>query len=509
MIARRIYTRGKVTLCVAAAGCFILWLALTAEGLKGGFTGDDLMNLYGAVHAPPSEIAGDLLLFFRPSRTFRPAGTAFYRLLFEGFALNPLPLRIFCHGLILVNSILACFLLKRLAGSWEAGLMGAALHLCHREFGWFYVNGGLCYDLLCLFFYSLAFLYYLRARESGRPIGPLQLAIWSCLYVLCLGSKEMAVSLPLMIGVHELLHNPPTDWSGRALGRWLLNEGRVPMWGALMTLAFIVGRVYGPGALTSMEAYRPVVSLDAYLDHARHFLWCASGRPGWMKPGVAAVIAVLFVAVAIRSRLPALRFGLAWMLIGILPVAFIQQRGLDAVCIPSLGLALFVAAGLDSLAKRGGRIAALAIFLAILGRIPYEDMTVEVRRIRAVDAELRERLPEISGRARVLLLENPLPPHGWTMVQLIALRYRDRHPTTFRLDLVMKHWKPAEVADFEVVLSVVNGRLVLCDAAPFQRVAVSDLPHRACRQLENPGQYTQSPIPEPGKSQAGSPPEGE
>lgn len=480
----------RYALAAGVVVCLTVWFLLTAGGLKSGYTPDDLMNLYRAVQPPLREIVDEILLFFRPSSTYRPAGTLFYRLIYEGFGFNPVPLRVACQALILANTILAFFLLRRLSGSWRAGAFAAALHLFHREFCWFYVNSGLCYDLLCFFFYTAAFLYYLRMRDAGTPVSLDRLAVWSGIYLLCLSSKEVAVSLPVMIALYELLHRPPAGWRG--LPRWCWRDGRVALWGGVMTLAFLVGRLMGPATLTAMEAYRPVFRLGTLLDHEGHFFWLAFCRRGWMHPWVIAALVVALTGVALRYRLPALRLGLCWMLIGALPLAFIPQRGLDAVYIPTLGLALFAAAGLDALVRRNAHFGMLALLIvySVSGRIDFDAMNRDTRLIHAIDAQLVQVLPKIPDQARVLVLRNPLAPHDWGMVQLMGLRFRQQRPTTFRLDLILSHWRPSEVADFDVVLDYDSNRLVTCDASLFQRVAVRDLANRPCRQTLEPVEFS-------------------
>src|SRR5690606_32053249 len=103
------------------------------------------------------------VLFFRPSPTFRPTGSIFYRLLFEGWYFNALPYRIACYGLLLLNLGMAYALVRRISGSRLTAGIAVLLFAYHGRFAGLYCNTGLCYDLFCFFFYTAAFLYYLRA----------------------------------------------------------------------------------------------------------------------------------------------------------------------------------------------------------------------------------------------------------------------------------------------------------------------------------------------------------
>ena len=321
----------------AIAACFLYF---AGEGLHADFTHDDLMNLYVSWRVPATDHLRDIALFFRPSGSFRPAGALFYRTLFEGFGFNAAPFRIACYALMLVNLWLAYALARRLAGSRTTAALAALVFAYHGQFWCLYVSTGMCYDLLCFFFYAAAFLYYLKAREGGLPLGWGRVAVWSALYILCLNSKEMAVTLPAIIAVYELL-------AGQRVKAW-----RVPAVGAALTVLFIFGRVT---AMLSNAGYRPSFSARVYLEHAYRFLGYALYDPWWLSPWVAAAIALAVAAYAVWRGSPALRLAVAWMAIGILPVAFIEQRGFDAVYIPALALALAIALGMGGGAARPGR----------------------------------------------------------------------------------------------------------------------------------------------------------
>ena len=260
-------------LAAAAIAAYFFWFA--GAGLRADFTHDDLMNIHRSWRPPAAEHLRDILLFFRFSHSYRPVGSLFYQALFDQFGFNPLPYRVACYLLLLANLWLSYFLLRRLANSREAAAVAVLLYAYHWRFWPLYFNTGTCYDLLCLFFYALALLYDLRARERGVPLGWSQVAIWACLYVLCLNSKEMAVTLPAMIAVHELLRGRPRCW-------------RVPLVGGALTALFIAGRLAHPDGLAGMEAYRPVFHAEVYADRAYHFLSWALYEPAWLTPAAAA-----------------------------------------------------------------------------------------------------------------------------------------------------------------------------------------------------------------------------
>ncbi len=466
--------------CIAA-----YFLFFAGPGLRAGFTHDDLMNMERSWDPPITRHLGDTLLFWRVSPTFRPVGSLFYRLLFELFGFNPLPFRVACYLLLALNLWLAYALIRRLTKSREIAALTTLLWAYHREFWNLYVNTGTCYDLLCFFFYVAAFLYYLRARERKFPLGWRPIAIWSCLYVLSLNSKEMALTLPMVIAAYELLASPPGSWRPAGFWAWLRGEGRIPLVGAVLTALFVFGRLRGPEALPAMSAYHPLLRFNVYLSHAQHFLWAALCKPGWLTPAVVGAMGILLLAVTLISRRLPLRLAVVWMVVGILPVAFIPQRGLDAVYIPTLAFALFLATGLTRLAARPA-ILFVCVLLALValnlkyGRIPFEQATAEGRHIESVYDQLRGLHTVFPRGGRVLFLRDPFANEEWGSTFVAMLYSRDRSLYVQRLDRLQQHGDPADLVDFDVVLSYEQDQLLECDPARFNGQQIKSLAALGC-----------------------------
>ena len=72
--------------------------------------------------------------------------------------------------------------------------------------------GSFIYDVLCGFFYFAALTYYIHIREKEVYLRPLQLFGFLVLYVCALNCKEMAVTLPVIVLIYELLKCP--RWPG-------------------------------------------------------------------------------------------------------------------------------------------------------------------------------------------------------------------------------------------------------------------------------------------------------
>src|SRR5205085_568762 len=136
--------------------------------------------------------------------------------------------------ILLANIFLTYAVARRLSDSREVGALAALLGCYHSSFAPLYFDTGYIYDVLCYFFYFAALLIYLRTRQSGREFWGWPLAATAVLYICALNSKEMAVTLPLVIVIYELLYRKAPRRAARGV---LLM--------AAITLVFIVGRTTG------------------------------------------------------------------------------------------------------------------------------------------------------------------------------------------------------------------------------------------------------------------------
>ena len=346
----------RIALICAGISILGFFLILSADAFYAGFNRDDLMNLHWAWTRGFKGNITDALLFFRYSPTNRPVGSLFYERIFFYWGLAPAPYRVVCFLALAANLGIAGLWARKLTGSTATGLLTALLLSFHGWLTQLYMHIGFCFDIFCFLFYYLAFWWYLRERFAGRFPGLGAGGIWALLFALAMGSKEMAVSLPVMILLWELLFHPP-DWRRpRTWLRWVGHEGRIAVLGGLMVLAFIGGRLGAEHSLLTHEAYRPHIGLEKYLTFSStHLRWLVY-EARWTEPaaGRGAALAVLGVLAA-TSRVRAL--GLALLLIAVLPVAFISQRGLDSIYVALPGLALLLASFLvgvaESMTRRG------------------------------------------------------------------------------------------------------------------------------------------------------------
>src|ERR1035438_8019172 len=82
------------------------------------------------------------------------------------------------------------------------------------------------------------------------------------LYLCALNSKEMALTLPLVLRAYEFVYHRPVGWTPGKIGRWLLGPGRVMLYCAALNLVFLNGKTFGPDALLQAPGYRAELSLQ-------------------------------------------------------------------------------------------------------------------------------------------------------------------------------------------------------------------------------------------------------
>src|SRR4029450_7522523 len=177
--------------------------------------------------------------------------------LYHFFSLNPLPYRI-VHISILAATIPIFFCLAQLlSGSRAVAFLGALAMCYHGQMASLVFGGSFIYDVLCGFFYFAALTYYVRIREKGVRLRVGQLATFLALYVCALNSKEMAVSLPVIVLIYEALKYPwLSDWNEVSWRNWSVAIRAFVA--TRVTAIYIYGKLNGPRSLANLEAYRPV-----------------------------------------------------------------------------------------------------------------------------------------------------------------------------------------------------------------------------------------------------------
>jgi hypothetical protein len=328
-------------LCVI--GLLVYFLRFALPALAADFGDDEMINIYRHWQPGIWKILRLNLYFWRGEG--RPGGALYYLPLYHCFSLNPLPFNA-VRIIILTASIPLIYYLARLLSPSRAAAFLAVLAVCyHSNLAALVFRGAFIYDVLCGFFYFTAFAYYLRIREKGLTLGWKQVLVFLALYAGALNCKEMAVTLPVIALLYELLKCPRlTGWK-----EFLRRNGRLAIPALIagaVTVPYLFGKTRGPNALASLGSYRPNFSVETFIASNNHFIsqifYChlPSGAIG------GAILVVIWGAVFAYAYLRgdrALGLMALWVVIVPLPLDFIALRSGGALYLVLFGWAMISA----------------------------------------------------------------------------------------------------------------------------------------------------------------------
>ena len=456
-----------------AAFLLAYFLYFTYDGLRVHFALDDLGNMGHYYRGGPLALAVSQFTVWHGD--YRPMGGLFYVPILTFAGLNPLPYQAALLAILLANVYLVYrFALRLGCGELAAGLAALVVSY-HAGLHNLYYNAAFVYDALCCFFYLAAFLYYLRIRQAGGVPRTRQIALFLARYLCALNSKEMAVTLPLMMLVYEWIYHRPA-----AIKAWIFGPARLVLYGAALAALDVYGKLFGPDAMVNAEAYHPVFALRRVRDFQRLSLGdlLFGWGSGW--GGILLLWAVLAYLAWRRDR-PVLRFLWWFMLLTPLPIEFLIGKSQACLYIPMIGWAIFGSVVFVDLASalarvleaepwgrrlgRGGIVAlltAVAIFCWARQNRQYKRTHAEpvmaalgheswdaIQQFRALN-------PHVRPGSKVAFLDDPF--HSWDMLFLAELWFRDRS-----VDIhVERHGPltPEELAKVDYIFTFRNGKLV-------------------------------------------------
>jgi hypothetical protein len=331
----------------AAASFFAVWyLGQTWRGLLSYFSEDDLMNMYWAWTLPLRRL---ILANLSPfTAVYRPIGSVYYRVMYACAGLHPLPFRIVCYSLMMLNIWLVYRLIRQITGSSEIAILAALIGSVHKRLFGLWVNGGTIYDILCFTFFCLAFSFYVTARQKSGNVTGWRLLGFYALYTLALNSKEMAAGLPAILLAYELIYFTPRL---QGLVRWLWDRHAIWL-GFAMTLVALKYRMSRHASFYGVGGYKMTFSLSQYFSTTMPLVSQALFLPeeAFSRAGVIVFfLAVWTVALAAKNR--AMMLGVAIMILAPLPINFIPPRGFFVMYLPLIGWSLYLAAGLVALRR--------------------------------------------------------------------------------------------------------------------------------------------------------------
>ena len=328
-------------LCVIVLVAYFLHFALPALG--GGFPGHDMMNMY--TYWLPGMLKSLRANICFWTSFYRPGGALYYLPLYHFFALNPQPYRI-VQVSILAASIPVVYYLARLLGSSQSvAFLGVLVFSYHAQLADLVFTGPFIYDVLCGFFYFSALTFYIRVREKGPLLRPMQCMGFLALYICALNAKEMAVTLPVIVLIYEILKFPRFgEWKEFARRNW--RSALPSLIAGLVTAVYLYGKTHGANSLAKANIYRLEYSWHTFTASNRHFIDEIFYQliPNHIAPGVVLFIAWgLVFAYAFLRRDRLLKLMAFWVVITPLPLDFITIRGDACLYIPLFGWAMILA----------------------------------------------------------------------------------------------------------------------------------------------------------------------
>jgi hypothetical protein len=399
-------------LVLACAFGWFLWFA--HPGLSAGLLPDDLTNTYFAWRAPAWKLAlSSLLPYGGQERAF---GLLVLRGVYEVFGLSARALHVLCFLLLGANLVLAWRLFQRLAGPATAAI-ALLLFSYNAYLNDLYLNAGTVFDLLCFLCLDLALVLHLERRGGLAAIALLQL--------LALASKELAIVLPLGLGLYEWLYERERRW-------------RAPLVCAVLSAAFVAARMLLPSAIAANSGYRLNRAPSALLESAAIYL----GQATYQGPRLEPVHAfwLIYAAVLAALVLPwrELRWGVVFTLAAALPILAIPPRNLYAMYVPWLGFTL-------AAASLPGRLLAalsprrlwpqLALGAALAAALVPAHRGIQYHALhwhrlsdwmgRLPDEQIRPLFPALPKGARVFIEDDPYDRDDWLLTLWFQLRYRD------------------------------------------------------------------------------------
>ncbi len=337
-LAARLERRTRVFCALAALG--LLWI-FGRDGLWISFSEDDLMNLHFGFREPLGRlIAANLAPF---TMVYRPAGSAFYLALFEVFGLEPIPYRFTAYGVLLLGCVGLYQLTKDLEGRPVAGALAVIPLAFHSRMIHLYSTGAYIYDSLCGMFFIATVWFYHRRRSQGE-LRAKDVAVLYLLWAATVNSKEIGLTLAVMLGAYELIFTRPLRW------RDLVWPGVF----FLLSIAAWQGKTAPGGPFAGHGSYQPGLDLAHVFREMRwqvaDAIW-ANSVP--LSPAKFALVAALFVGSAIAVRRKAALLGVAWTLITPLPVlAVVPSRPMTAYYVAWIGVCMVIGAVLAEALER-------------------------------------------------------------------------------------------------------------------------------------------------------------
>jgi hypothetical protein len=349
---------------------FLIWLY--REAFHTWFLTDDfawlsLTHLIASRH--------DLLReLFAPAAqgTIRPwSERGFFILLDSVFGLNQMPFRVIAFATAAADAMLLAWTVKRLTLSRMASVLAPFLWIANtalvRPLNWSSAYN----ELMCPLFLLSALALLIRYIETGRRV-----FWWTqvAVFVLGFGALEINVVYPAIAAAWVIL----VQKADRRLLRDL-----APL-AALSAAYFALHRWLAP--FPASGPYALHFDSGIFTTLRLYCGWVVVPEPAirmGMRPSLAAAIAVVSAAALVGCAVLAWRrrrsffFGIAWFAVTLAPLLpLADHRTSYYLTIPSIGIAIFAAAGAAEFARNSPVQRTLAAVVLLLWLLPLVGVTV-------------------------------------------------------------------------------------------------------------------------------------
>jgi hypothetical protein len=292
------------------------------------WTHDDLMNIHWAISTSWQQLLGDIFCFWRTSPVYRPSAIFVWKAAYSAFGMNLLAWKLLYAVMVTLAVLLVAAWILRVTRNPTAAFLAGLLMSYHPSLSYIYFSMGFFYDTLSMLgVLSLALLY-----PTARSAGGGRTAAYIALLVVTLGFKESVVFLAPLLVLYELVVASERKW---------LLAGLVSVTCAI----FAIGRMVDPASLArNHPRYQPTFEVRSFVEHIGY--WSlelfSPHEPSPESLLRAGTVALLVIAALLALFVWRKQRVLAWLLLsaiaGVLPLAFIAQRGLDSIVLSLVAL---------------------------------------------------------------------------------------------------------------------------------------------------------------------------
>lgn len=201
----------KTKQILAVALPVIVCVVVYFNSLFNGFVFDDrgtiVENKYitSVIENFPSFFNSSYFKIAELEASYRPVATFSYHLLYALFELNPFGYHLGSLLLHILNVILVYSLMNLLQKNKMSSLVAGLLFACHPVLTEAVNCISFNEDLLAAFFYLLAFIFYLKLKPEDKKFKISHYLLSLVFYLLGVLSKEMAITLPAIIFLYDII----------------------------------------------------------------------------------------------------------------------------------------------------------------------------------------------------------------------------------------------------------------------------------------------------------------